>query len=363
MFRRLQSWTGTGFILVAASLLAAPSAVTVVQPVIDRPGSCAYCTVIEQAFEEASETIDLLLSTAELEENPLWEPLIDAHRRGVAVRLLLDESDWAPSITARNRPTLEMLQDEGIHARFDDPEVTTHAKLVIVDRRVVVLGSTNWNRYAFTDQEQANVRIVDDRVGDVFGTWFDELWEGRTGVTPQVEVGEAAATSGATIVPLPDSGGATSYAAALLDLLRAAERSVHVVLYRMSVYTGYSDSTANELSEALVRAGGRGLDVRVLIDDCRFYSDSASANLSAAIFLHERGIPVRFDDPEETTHAKLVIVDGEHVVVGSTNWNYYALERNVESNIALLGMPEIAAAYEAFFETLWREGRAIGTED
>ena len=93
MFRRLQSWTGTGFILVAVSLLAAPSGVTVVQPVIDRPGACAYCTVVEQAFEAAAETIDVLLSTAEIEENPLWEPLIDAHRRGVAIRLLLDESD------------------------------------------------------------------------------------------------------------------------------------------------------------------------------------------------------------------------------------------------------------------------------
>jgi len=59
--------------------------------------------------------------------------------------------------------------------------VTTHAKLVVVDRREVILGSTNWNRYAFTDQEQANVRIVDERVGGAFASYFDRLWEGSFG--------------------------------------------------------------------------------------------------------------------------------------------------------------------------------------
>lgn len=334
---------------------------TVVEPVIDRPGPCSYCAVVADAFAEADETIDLLLSNAELDENPLWEPLVAAHERGVRIRVLLDESDWAPSITRKNRPTLDYLVGLGIDARFDNPSVTTHAKMVIVDRETAILGSSNWNRYAFTDQEQANVRIVDERVGEAFAEWFDRLWSDGDEVVPQIRGDPVwSATRAACIVPLPDSGGALAYASAVLTMLDQAVESVHASLYRMSIYPGYSDSIGNSLVDALVRAAGRGVDVRVLIDDCSFYADSAQANLTSALYLHERGIPVRFDRPEATTHSKLIVIDGEHVVLGSTNWNYYALEQNVEANVALLRMPAVAAVFDSYFEMLWREGRAIG---
>jgi len=356
MFRRVQSWIGSACLVVLLGV--ACSGTTIVEPVIDRPGTCAYCTVVADAFAAATESIDLLLANAEMEANPLWGSLVDAHARGIRVRVLVDESDWAPSTTEKNRPAIEYLRSVGIDARFDDPAVTTHAKLAIVDRRVVVVGSTNWNRYAFTDQEQANVRVVDDRVGAAFADWFDRLWEKCSVVLAPVE--DNPIGDGPRIVALPDGDGSTVYASFVLSLLRRAASSVHVVLYRMSVYPGYADSLANDLADGLVGAGRRGLDVRVVIDDCQFYADSAAANLTSALYLHQRGIPVRFDRPEATTHAKLLIVDGAHVVLGSTNWNYYALERNVEANVALVGMPGVAAVYDAFFETLWRDARSVG---
>jgi phosphatidylserine/phosphatidylglycerophosphate/cardiolipin synthase-like enzyme len=109
----------------------------------------------------------------------------------------------------------------------------------------------------------------------------------------------------------------------------------------------------------LVDAVGRGLDVRVVLDDCAFYPDSQRANLEAALMLHFQGVPVRLDAPDVTTHAKLLIVDGASVLLGSTNWNYYSLEKNVEAGIALLGAPDVAAPFEAFFESLWASGRPL----
>jgi len=359
MFRWLQSSIGAACLACLLSAVAS-GATTIVEAVIDRPGGCAYCAVVSDAFAEATESIDLLLANAEWDGNPLWADVVDAHARGVRVRMLVDESDWAASITEKNRPALEHLVRSGIDARFDDPSVTTHAKLVIVDRAVVIVGSTNWNRYAFTDQEQANVKIDDERVAGAFAEWFDRLWEEGDGGVLEPPMGAARTSEGPTIIPLPDGDGSTVYASFVLDLLGRATRSIHAVLYRVSVYTGYVDSIANELLDALVRAAGRGVDVRVLIDDCQFYADSAAANLTSALYLYQHGIRVRFDRPEETTHAKLLVIDGEHVVLGSTNWNYYALERNVEANVALLAMPAVADVFEQFFETVWAEGRSVG---
>ena len=350
-------------VLLAAVPLTFAGSEAVLVPVVGGAGGNAYCRAAAQVFDAAETSIDLLLSNAELTDNPLLEHLVAAHRRGVRIRVLLDASSWAPSITERNRPTVEYLQSVGIEARFDDPEVTVHAKLLVVDRRTVLVGSTNWNRYAFSEHEQANLLIECAPVGEAFADYFDRLWDERL-PTEGIELdGQALAAVGSgepRIVPLCDAEGTATYAELLLHVLSRAERSVHVAIYRVSIYPGYQDSLSNAIIDAVVAASGRGLDVRVLIDDCRFYADSAEANLTSALALHQRGVSVRFDAPETTTHAKLVIVDGESVIVGSTNWNYYALERNVEANIAVLGAPSVACVFEAYFEELWAEGRAIG---
>lgn len=360
MFTPVQRGIAIGLLLSSLLCLATFGTPSVfLTSLIDRPGTSAYCDTVAEAMEAASSSVDLLLSSADVSGVPLWESVIAASDRGVSIRVLLDASDWAPDITADNRRVVSFLTEHGIECRFDDPAVTTHAKLVVIDRAVVVLGSSNWNEYSFREHQQANVLIENPTVGAVFAEYFDRLWEAQLPVDG-VEVDfEAALSEGPAIVPLPDAPGTALYATLLLKLLRGARRSIHVVMYRVSVYPNYPGSLANELIDGLISAAGRGLDVRILIDDCRYYSDSADANLASAITLYQHGIEVRFDGPEETTHAKLVVIDGESVVLGSTNWNYYSLERNVETNVALLRIPQIAETFEAFFAVLWDGGRPI----
>ena len=359
MFGSVQRAMAIGVLLSAFLAVCGLAAPCLVTPVIDRPGSDAYCDAVAPLIERAETTIDLLLSTADVTGVPLWEGILAAAERGVIVRVLLDASDWAPEITRGNEEVVEYLSERGIDCRLDDPAVTTHAKLLIVDRAVVALGSTNWNRYAFGTHEQTNVVVEASEVGRVFGEYFDRLWEARL-AEEGIELGTFDPVSdGATIVPLPDGPGTALYASLVLELLRGARRSVHVAMYRVSIYPSYPDSLANELVDALISAAGRGLDVRVLIDDCSTYAESADANLASAITLHQRGIEVRLDAPEETTHAKLIVIDEESVVLGSTNWNYYSLERNVEVNVGLLRIPAVAAPFEAYFEILWESGRPL----
>jgi len=331
----------------------------VVEPILDLPDARAYVRVVEDALAAATSTVDVLLSNAEMEENPLVPLLVDARSRGVRVRVMLDESDWAEDITEDNRPTLLWLAENGVEARFDDPSVTTHAKLLVIDERVTILGSTNWNRYALSSHVQANVRIESEGVAAAYSEYFERLWTGRLPAGSVRLDDPTTAGEGASVIALPDTDETVLYGRVLLDLLERATTSIHVVMYRMSTYPGYADSLSNRIADALIDAVRRGLDVRVLLDDCDYYEESAEANLASAIVLYQGGVNVRLDSPNTTTHAKLVIVDGESVMVGSTNWNYYALERNVEASVALLRVPEVAAMYEAFFAAVWSEGLSI----
>jgi len=335
---------------------------TFVRPVIDRPGECLYCQAVKEAFAQAQQSIDLLLSDAQLAANTLWEDLLAAASRGVGIRVLLDASDWAPSITEKNRATIDFLVSHGIDARFDDPAVTTHAKLVIVDRRVVILGSSNWNRRAFTAQEQTNIAVEDEQVGEVFAVYFDRLWSGE--LSPGCVWLDSTSFTQAQplLAPIPETVDTANYARVLLTLLPQAKTSVHVVMYRASYYPGFPGSLSNEILQGLIAASGRGLDVRILLDDCAFYPESAEANLEAALYLHLHGVETRFDDPTETTHAKLVLIDGETVLLGSTNWNYYSLEKNNEVDLVLAHLPAVATVYESYFHLLWRRANAIGNK-
>ena len=358
--RRRRIWIVVIAVTLAAIVSSAVCARTTILPLIGTIGSCTYCERVQAAIASASQSLDILLSNAELGEKGLWDSIVAASGRGVDVRVLLDESDWAQSITDKNRPTIDYLKAHGIAARFDDPSVTTHAKLLVIDRRIVILGSTNWNEHSFYDQEQADVSIEDAAVGEAFAAYFDRLWAG-TLFPGAVKLATDSILAGESlIVPLPETVGTENYPAVLIKLVSQARESIHVVMYRVSYYPQYQDSVTDNILDALIAASARGLDVRVYMDDCAFYESEAKANLQAARYLSDHGVEVRMDDPNITTHAKLVIIDQRTVILGSTNWNYYSLAKNNETDIAFIDFPDVATPYEAFFQELWRHGRLPG---
>ena len=87
------------------------------------------------------------------------EALIDATKRGVQVRLLLEVSDGEDFATEANRGVAKELRRQGIIVQFDSPARTTHTKLVIIDQRYVLLGSHNFTHSALRHNNEASVLI------------------------------------------------------------------------------------------------------------------------------------------------------------------------------------------------------------
>lgn len=132
--------------------------------------------------------------------------------------------------------------------------------------------------------------------------------------------------------------------------LQNARESVHVVMFSATRYNSklYKDSSINQLLSALANARARDLDVRVIVDDW------PTGNPSAKKFLEESNVAVKAAlDENSTTHAKLIIIDGRIVIVGSTNWSYHSVEKNHEANIILYD-EDIARQFESYFEGLWK---------
>jgi phosphatidylserine/phosphatidylglycerophosphate/cardiolipin synthase-like enzyme len=72
--------------------------------------------------------------------------------------------------------------------------------------------------------------------------------------------------------------------------------------------------------------------------------------------LQAGGARVYEDSLQVTTHAKVMIVDSDFVVIGSTNWSYHALHENNES-AAIIESAALNEHYARYIEDLIRAGR------
>ncbi len=137
--------------------------------------------------------------------------------------------------------------------------------------------------------------------------------------------------------------------------IRSARKEILVFVYQIRFYRNYPDSSTNILLKELVRASARGVAVKVLTDISNWNAKGSYDNLLACKYLSERGVEVYVDNPRVTTHAKVMVIDGKEVLLGSTNWTYYALEKNNEVSI-LIRDPLLASEMRKYFyRIIWRK--------
>ncbi|MFH1789235.1 MAG: phospholipase D-like domain-containing protein [Candidatus Altiarchaeota archaeon] len=140
-------------------------------PVSDR----GYADAVLALLADASESIHI--ATFELKyyenypdssANKLVDELIAAHRRGVDVKIIVDEY-------SKENNAYEKLKSEGINIRYDSKSTTTHAKLVVIDGKIVVLSSTNLSYYGLEKNSETNVIIRDEKTAEYYEIYIANL--------------------------------------------------------------------------------------------------------------------------------------------------------------------------------------------
>jgi phosphatidylserine/phosphatidylglycerophosphate/cardiolipin synthase-like enzyme len=89
--------------------------------------------------------------------NQLIDELIKAKRRGVDVQVILDIRQKSDKTTKRNLETAKRLTSAGVGVIFDMEQITTHSKLLIIDEKIIVIGSTNWTYNALTSNHESSI--------------------------------------------------------------------------------------------------------------------------------------------------------------------------------------------------------------
>lgn len=113
--------------------------------------------------------------------------------------------------------------------------------------------------------------------------------------------------------------------------------------------------TSPDMADALLKAKGRGVKVRVIAD-----SKQAKMKSSQITFLINQGIPVKVLRGKDygTMNYRFAIFDGKKVVAGSFDWSDASEKWNYE-NILIIRESEVVGSYQKEFDRLWREKRVI----
>jgi len=166
----------------ALSTLRAPHSLSLpaedVQVVLDNQ----YFEVAKKIIQEAKHSIQVMMfEMGYYDEYPaalsnlLIRELIKAGKRGVKVEVILEVKEGEDRTTARNRQTGKILSEGGVEVIYDSASKTTHAKLMIVDGKLSLLGSTNWTYYALTSNNEASALIRSKEVAKAFVDYFNRV--------------------------------------------------------------------------------------------------------------------------------------------------------------------------------------------
>jgi cardiolipin synthase A/B len=270
------------------------------------------------------------------------EALAARARAGVQVRLVVDA---AGSFSTR-KGVFEPLLDAGGKVEwyhplrwytFDRVNNRTHRELMIIDGEKAFIGGAGiadqWLKAETQDRPRwrdTMVMVQGPAVESVQSTFVENWLESSGEVLSDPKFFPMAPNVGPSTVMVvdssPTSGGSTRARVLFQELIASAQHSLYI-----STPYFLPDTPARD---EIVRAAKRGVDVRIITPSKKsdhLVTRSSSRGLLGDLL--KNGVHV-YEYQPSMMHAKIMIVDDQWAVVGSTNFDSRSFRLNDEVNLA-----------------------------
>ena len=268
------------------------------------------------AIQAAKKRVDVEMY--EFGDPRLSDALLAAVKRGVQLRVILDGTEQQSQAMA------QQLQAKKVAVRiFQVSGGIDHVKLLVADETVII-GGMNWGKSSMLNHDYD---VLIKSAPAEFDALFERDWGVAGGEKPAGPAGDYL---------LYDANIRSS----LLKHLREAQRAVWLELDELS---------DPEIIQALFEAAGRGVDVRVLLDP------NVANNQETATKLVTADIGVRWWYTDAgRLHAKALLIDEQHLIVGSANLTQRGLSINHEADVDLHA-PALASRLRDIFDADWKK--------
>lgn len=218
-----------------------------------------------------------------------------------------------------------------------------HNKYFILDNNIVWTGSTNISSSCLGGyNSNVMVRINSKEVAQHYKQDFNQMyqhelfsqWKSPSKNNKNIELQDGTKISAYFLPqdkPLEDG---------ILPLIRNSKKYIYIMTFYI---------TETKLTQELINAKERGVDVRIILD-----ANGASNDYSKHHILRQASIPVKVENYGGKMHMKSIIVDDEAFVVGSMNLTKTAQTKNNE-NTNIIWNKEASEVYKKHFLKIYNK--------
>lgn len=292
--------------------------------------------IIAGDLAQATRQVDV--AAFDLDAEPLVDALINLEAQGVTVRVVTDSDNEELS-------SIRRLRRNGISVVTDDRSALMHNKFIVIDDVVVWTGSLNYTTNGAYCNNNNAVRIVSPQLAANYTVEMDEMYELRSfgPRSPNNTPRERLRIDGV-----------------LVENYFAPEEEVAPIIARLIedgrneiLFLAFS-FTHEAIGEAMLERAEDGVTIRGV-----FERVGSETPFSYYPVFRDAGLPalsVRQDGNPRIMHHKVIVIDGETVILGSFNFSASANDSNDE-NVLIVHDPAFATFFVEEFGIVWEEAR------
>ncbi|MFH1216591.1 MAG: phospholipase D-like domain-containing protein [Pseudomonadota bacterium] len=175
------------YLTIGNAPMAPLAAADFVNKITTRPGDIImlpdgkYYDTLVDFIRRANHSIDMVMFLFKTTSSPQNRPsllikeLEKARKKGVVIHILLENSGYDDSINKENQKVAQALRKSGIKVSFDSAKTTTHAKIVVIDRRYAILGSHNLTHSALAFNHEFSLLIDNTNLASELTQYIESL--------------------------------------------------------------------------------------------------------------------------------------------------------------------------------------------
>lgn len=296
----------------------------------DRNCSSDICKEILANINQAESTIDMAIYG--YSRVPAIEKAFEnAIKRGVKIRLVYDLDSQGKNIYEDTSRITKLIPQN----KSDAVKEIMHNKFYIFDDKILITGSANLSHTDMSGFNSNSIVVINSPdAAKIYKEEFEQMFGGKFHTEKEVKIKDK------TDLGIYFSPQDKSIANAVLPLIRGAKKYIYIPTFVL---------TENRVTEELINAKKRGVDVKIIIDAL-----NASSRYSKHQILRNSGVLVKTENYAGKMHSKSMIVDDEYVLIGSMNFSYSGENKNDE-NLVVIRDSEMAKFYKNFFLYQWNK--------
>lgn len=266
--------------------------------------------------------------------NKVLSELAKAKSRGVSIKLVIAEQslDLFPNLP-------KQLKAKGIPFHID----SVHAKVVVIDGRLVYVGSANWNKNGLEGNWELSYKSNNPSTIAEAKEYVNNLWHRGSPIVSHSSNYSERFVNGDEYVDL------------VVGYLKNADKSIKVLMFEAQYDFKRPNSAPSKILWEVKNADKRGVNLQMVLDDPRYYNNTGGPE-----FLKKYDVPHKLDEKRsgylEKKHAKVFLIDDSILVIGSHNWNKDSADSSQEASI-ITRDPNAIADFKSLFNKQWDIGK------